>query len=84
MEVAQRDHQQQAGGVADLRGGDDQRGQARAAVEVVGHQVQHRLGVVEVGDHGAGRHGDQGHQGRGSSCAAGGCGEGAAVVTRSG
>ena len=63
VEVAQRDHEQEPGGVADLGGGDDQGGHARAAVEVVCHQVQHRLGVVEVGHDGAGRHGDQGHQG---------------------
>ena len=65
MQVTQGHHEQQPGGVADLGRRDDQRGEPRTAVEVVGHQVQHRLGVVQVGYHGAGRHGDEGHQGTG-------------------
>ena len=60
--------QEQSGGVADLRRRDDQRGQARTAVEVVGHQVQHRLGVVQVGHHRAGRHGDEHHQSEAARC----------------
>ncbi len=65
MEVAQGYDEEEAGGVAHLRGRDDQRCQGRAAVEVVRHQVEQGLGVVEVGYHGPGRDGDQGHQGAG-------------------
>ena len=59
MEVAERDDEQQAGGVADLGGRDDRRGRPRPAWKVARHLVQDRLRVVEVGDDGPGGHGDE-------------------------
>ena len=59
VEVAERDDEQEAGGVADLGGGDDRRGRAGAAVEAARHLVQDGLRVVEVGHHGAGGHRDE-------------------------
>ncbi len=52
VQIAERDNQQQAGGVADLGGRDDGRGRPRPAVEAPCDLVQDRLGVVEVGHDG--------------------------------
>ena len=48
--IADRHEQSEAERVADLRAGDDERGDARTRVEGAGDRVQQRLRVVEVGD----------------------------------
>ena len=67
VEIAQRDDQQQAGGVADLGGRDDGGGGPRAAWNASGHLVQHGLGVVEVGHHRTGGDGDEDDEAAGES-----------------
>jgi hypothetical protein len=63
VEVAQRDDEEKAGGIADLAGRDDRRSRSRPGAEVARDLVQDRLGVVQVGDDGTGRDGDEGDQG---------------------
>ena len=61
-QVGERDEEEQADAVADLGQAGDRPGKLRRDADLRGDRADQRLRVVEVGDQGAGRHGQHGDQ----------------------